>query len=250
MMLPSRTMSRPRAPEDRVEGLIPWHLDEAHGDLPCTSSVVMTLRPLTSARMRSTFWMSASLKSSEMRCPMYSRGPEGGIASRVPPGMEATPEPTPEPSLFLLPRELRLELCAAMTADSSSPMASVGSARAGSAASVGLGGQLGRWRGRRYLRDGRRFRLLRRRRRSFQRPRASQEAEEQDTNHLLHRRSQTLLLHPHGDRLLRKLHHDLLRLHVAVEVAGAFLDDYASRFDAPHYPAARPDGRSGGDDVA
>ena len=36
----------------------------------------------------------------------------------------------------------------------------------------------------------------------------------------------------------------------AVKVAGAFLDDYASRFDAPHHPATRPDGRPGRDDVA
>ena len=37
---------------------------------PFTSSVAMMLSPLTSASTRSTFWMSASLKSSEMRWPV------------------------------------------------------------------------------------------------------------------------------------------------------------------------------------
>jgi hypothetical protein len=53
---------------------------------PCTSSVAMMLRPLTSARTRSTFWMSASLKSREIFCPLYAGEPGAGM---IDPGTRA-----------------------------------------------------------------------------------------------------------------------------------------------------------------
>src|SRR5439155_1321095 len=57
---------------------------------PFTSSVAMMLSPLTSASTRSTFWISASLKSREMRWPVKVDSRRTGWAGGGASGTEAT----------------------------------------------------------------------------------------------------------------------------------------------------------------